>query len=470
MNPKRSALGLITLLTLSLLGLANHAYLGTYSRFIADDYCSAAEALKLGVFRAAWYWYITWTGRYSANLLDAIFGILGPGFTPAVTILVLITWLVALATAIFLVLPKRKAQPDLLISATLAAAILFITVTLTPDVQQSLYWSQGMRSVVPPLILGTCFMCIFRYVNSHNFSGRSLIGWWSLSLILSFVAGGFSETFTVFQFSILVLAIGISLIYRQYIVHKGSFYFLVSGFLGAALSLLAVIKAPGNQFRQVFYPTPPALPILLEIALKSYGMFFAGIFGSLAKVLGLVGALAIGVLVGTLFDSLPITTRTPFLIMVFGLGLVFSCFPPSAYGLSDAPPDRTLVIPTYGLVLTLVIFGFTLGSLITQQYQVFNLILAASLLLIAGVAALTVYQTISTRQIYINYAEGWGKFHAQMLAFQQKGVENAVITTQEMNSNNWVELDVLGDNPKFWLNKCVSDYYGVKVISTTPRP
>ena len=141
MKQNRLTLGLITLLVTSFLGLANHVYLGGFSRFMADDYCSAAEADKQGIFRAAWYWYITWTGRYSANLLDAIFGKLGPNLTPAVTFLVLITWLVVLTIAVFLVLPKKENKEHILISTTLATTILFLTLTLTPNVRQSLYWS-----------------------------------------------------------------------------------------------------------------------------------------------------------------------------------------------------------------------------------------------------------------------------------------------------------------------------------------
>src|SRR5512146_741159 len=133
--------------------LVMHGYLGTYSRFMADDYCSAAESVRLGILRAAWFWYRTWTGRYSANVLDALFGALGPGVTPFVTALVLLAWLLALFAAIVLFLAARGQRQQSLISFSLAASILLLTLTLTPDVPQALYWGQGMRSVVPPLLV-----------------------------------------------------------------------------------------------------------------------------------------------------------------------------------------------------------------------------------------------------------------------------------------------------------------------------
>jgi hypothetical protein len=87
----------LSLLSLAFLStLAVHAYLGTYSRFIADDYCSAGMAKRFGVLRAVWYWYLNWTGRYSASALDAVFGLLGPAVTPFVPAAVLFAWLVVL--------------------------------------------------------------------------------------------------------------------------------------------------------------------------------------------------------------------------------------------------------------------------------------------------------------------------------------------------------------------------------------
>ena len=126
---------LLSLAFLSTLGL--HAYLGTYSRFIADDYCSAGMAKRFGILRAVWYWYLNWTGRYSASALDAIFGLLGPAVTPFVPALVLLGWLAVLTWTTGLLL-SRKARLGLPQRLTLALAALFLTLILSPNVPQSL--------------------------------------------------------------------------------------------------------------------------------------------------------------------------------------------------------------------------------------------------------------------------------------------------------------------------------------------
>src|SRR5512142_861259 len=123
-SPTSWGAALIAIASTAVLGM--HAYLGTYSRFMADDYCSASESLRLGVLRAAWFWYRSWTGRYSANVLDATFGALGPGITPIVTALVLALWLAGLFASLLMITKSRGTDRPLLLSLALAAAILFL--------------------------------------------------------------------------------------------------------------------------------------------------------------------------------------------------------------------------------------------------------------------------------------------------------------------------------------------------------
>src|SRR6185369_12254824 len=142
------------LLALFCAPLLIHAYLGSYSRFIADDFCSSAVARSQGIFRGSLYWYINWNGRYSANLLDSLFGYIGPAATPFATGLVITAWLVMLAIAVGQI--KRQHIENWII----AAMVLFAVLHVIPQVGQSLYWGQGMRSVVPPLILGAVYVAL----------------------------------------------------------------------------------------------------------------------------------------------------------------------------------------------------------------------------------------------------------------------------------------------------------------------
>ena len=420
------------------------------------------------MLRAVWFWYRTWNGRYSAGTLDALFGYWGPSVTPVVTALVLIAWFAALTGAIYFLLSSLNLMPRLLWCSALAAAILFLTLVLAPDIAQSLYWGQGMHSVIPPLILLTFYVVIFCWYRSRRGSAVPTLVWMALSFALTYVAGGFSETYTALQLAALVLALAIFLINRRGSSQRGDLSFLCFGLLGAALSFVTVIAAPGNSYRQAFYPSPPPPPGLLRISLTSFSAFFSHLFDSAPKVLSLIGTLAIGIWLGTFGSVRGLRARGPFLVLVLGALLIFSCFPPAAYGQSDAPPDRTLIIPVYILTLTIGLLGFTLGSLLPARPETRWPVASVAMSLILIVGTTSVQQIMASGPAHVAYADAWGRFHSQMVEYKKAGVASVEVSTADMNANNWAGLNVIGDNPKFWLNMCVSDYYGVRVISNDP--
>ncbi len=448
--------------------LVMHAYLGSFSRFMADDYCSAAESLRLGILRAAWFWYITWTGRYSANVLDATFGALGPRVTPLVTTLVLVIWIAALFAAVLMLSRIRGTGSRFLTGFSVAASVLFLTLALAPNVPQSLYWGQGMRSVVPPLILITFDVALYLYCRARQWSPSETIFWTSASFLLAFGAGGFSETFAALQVVIFGLGIAGRLLFRNHTAAKNDWFFLLFGLAGAMLSVLVIVASPGNPARAAFFPPPPPLPILLGIAFSSYGLFLVAITDSPLKSVALVATLSVGVWLGLHFDLSLRGWRSAGAVLLAGLVLSFSSFPPAAYGESTVPPDRTLLIPTYIVVLTLMPLGACISGPLAQHWKSLVRVSNVAILILWIAAALSLSQMTAMQPTYAAYARAWAQFNAQMIDLREKGYATAVISTADQKANNWAKLNTLGDATRFWLNKCVGDYYGIKVISTTP--
>lgn len=465
-SPSRWQAALIGLGPLAVLLM--HAYLGTFSRFMADDYCSASESLRLGILRAAWFWYRTWTGRYSANVLDATFGALGPGVTPVVTALVLALWLAALFAAIGLIMQPRGTRRPVLLSIALAAAILFLTLALAPNVRQALYWGQGMRSVVPPLIVLTFDFAVFLYCRTRAWSPRAAALWMALSFLLAFGAGGFSETFAALQVVIFGLAVGWLLLFHRTAAAKNDWLFLASGFAGAVFSVIVIVLSPGNPARAAFYPPPPALPKLLGIAFSSYRAFISGLADSPLKVISIFAALSLGLWFGFHHQITPHGWRAAALTLFIGAILSFSCFPPAAYGESTVPPERTLLIPTYIVVLTAIALGAAVSQPLAGRWRAMVPLSNVAGLILWIAVALSLSQLISVQPTYAAYARAWGRFDAQMVHLRQQGYATAVISTADQKASNWAGLNTLGNSTRFWLNKCVGDYYGIKVVSTTP--
>src|SRR5215216_3156302 len=89
-----SSIKLLTfiLLVFPTLVLLLHSYLGSYTRLIADDFCSFHFSRRLGMLRYVWNQYLTWGGRYSAFAVDSLIhniGVIGLHYFP---ITLLVTW------------------------------------------------------------------------------------------------------------------------------------------------------------------------------------------------------------------------------------------------------------------------------------------------------------------------------------------------------------------------------------------
>ena len=103
MPPAQRAMSLLIAFCLGTLGvivatpLLAHAYLGQYTRPMADDFCMAAVSQAEGFLASLRFWYFGWSGRFSHLSLVGVTDLLGFGAVPALPALVLAAWSSALA-------------------------------------------------------------------------------------------------------------------------------------------------------------------------------------------------------------------------------------------------------------------------------------------------------------------------------------------------------------------------------------
>jgi hypothetical protein len=115
--------------------VAVYASLGRFTRYVADDY-TLKDGLRVRGFWASQVWeYFHWTGRFAyiaaidaGLLLDEFFVRLLPG-------LLLLLWVVAISAAVKGLTPAISVLGRL----TLALALVFTTIDLTPNPFLSLY-------------------------------------------------------------------------------------------------------------------------------------------------------------------------------------------------------------------------------------------------------------------------------------------------------------------------------------------
>ena len=450
-----------------ILGL--YAYLGAYSQLMADDFCSIYYAERFGFLRSIWYWYITWHGGYSASFLDAILGLFGRNGISFVVPVTILFWLSSLVWITGLVLNDSDISLRMLVGISLGSVLLFTTFILSPAMRQSLLWWGTLRAYIPPLIIFTLFIGVYFSFSRGRTNGIALFLLCLASFLIIFINGGFSETFTPVQVVILFLALIWSVIVNK-IRPKAdgrSRYFFLAAVLGAILSLILMVIAPGNSIRQSFFPPTPSALTIVFIAWKVYMSFWRGILFTAERIAALAGA-AIGVfLIGSLFISRsPRKFTDAIIVFLMGLFLVFLCFPPAAYGQSEPPAEHTLVIPTFILVSTILYASFIAGqssrtNLFRQKALLFLGLNMFALSLIGFSTIMIGQNLVSDIPRAVEYAKEWAVRDELIKDAAAAGQGEVVVPAL----HNWLYLMEPNDNPRFFVNVCMSYYYDIKVSS-----
>jgi len=459
----------LSLVIPSFVGLGIHSYLGSFNRFISDDFCSALFAERLGVFRSVWFWYLNWFGTYSASFMDTLLPLMGTrGITYSV-FTVLMIWLVIIVVAIFSLLPREIAISDRVFTAiALGSTLIFVTLLISPNVPQSLYWWGGMRAYIPPLIFAALFVTLYKQLTANDYPDNYVYWMFGLSLLVSLVGGGFSEIFIPVQLVFFVFIILLGLVTGKLSIKSREFIFLAIGLFGSILALMLVIMAPGNAKRQAFFPASPDVILILGIALNGFLSFLKDIVGTPDKAAGLSALAIAATWLGMQCppSRVPKGWIAPFILFT-GFIVAFGCFPSAAYGMSDVPPTRTLIIPAYFLVISLTLAGYCFGRWLAHalKYETssvikigFSVSVTAMMLFSAWVNGQVL---LSGRPKYSDYAVQWDQMNAQILNAKTAG--EALVIIPEMV--NWAGLDNPNDNPKFWVNYCMSEFYGINVLA-----
>ena len=457
-----------------------HVYLGSYSRFMADDFCSSAVARSRGVIGGTVYWYTTWTGRFSANFLDSLFGYLGPRATPYATALVLVTWFIALVMLLVqLDLSNTESEVRLLRGGVIAAMVLFAVFEVIPFIGQSLYWGQGMRSVVPPLILGTFYFALVLHQSrstSAPLSSKSII----TAALLTFIAVGFAETYFAVQTTAIVFGLAISPVLRRFSSRnsRNCFVLLVAGLVGSLAGGLIMFVAPGNKFRQGTFPPPPPVPELFSISFRGLREFFQLIFNAPGRGTIWLGIFLCGFVFGLgLFrrhEKSPLQLRYQIWALVWlpvvAFVLLLACWLPMAWGTSLTLAYRTMIIPAYVVVCAVVCWAYVAGCVCENIFHLsmrrtrgVAVGLSLMILLAFGVVAVVRGSKMwKRRSIFAGYARTWDEREALIQSAKAQGLSYAVV----YRLHNWAALDEIAVDPKItWLTKCVQDYYGIGVIT-----
>src|SRR5260221_3880594 len=357
--------GPLFIIPFTTLALTGFAYLGNYTRFMADDYCSAYYAQRLGLFRSIWYWYLTWSGRYTAFAFDWLtmvqtFGPYGAHLIPPLAIVI---WTIATVAAIYLSLKLITPNVWTLKLATVLGTCFTLTViVLSPDIAQSFFWLNGMRSYSLPLMVASIYVFLFQWIVPRLKSDKAVLWACILAFLLPFANGGLSETYALLQFALLAFLTGL-----HWLSHDrkldATFKVLAAATMGALVSVIAVALAPGNTVRKTTFPPSPSFMTLMEISIGAYFSFFQDVLLNPQKISALIGALLVSTWAGTSYKVQINFQRWVIPVQLFsGLALFFICIPPAVSAYVEPPPPRTLSLAVFALMVFWMNASFLTGN------------------------------------------------------------------------------------------------------------
>lgn len=460
----------LLLLTLAIppgIAVALHAYIGSFTRLIADDYCTLYFTNRLGVLKTAWYWYLNFAGVYARSLINKILLLVGPNNMSVIVPGVLILWVAVTAWVFYLLLQKEMPiKSRVWASLALSITFIYVVLLLSPQPTQSLYWWGGFSAYTAPLILGTLYLAIFLAMIKRQWNKNAFHLWNIASFLMAFGLGGISESFSPSLIVIIAFSIGWGLITKKLNGEHPAVWFFGAGLLGSTLALIIMVAAPGNAVRMSYFAPHPSIIDIVQISIGGYADFLMTLLKEPQKWTGMLGAFFGSMLLGINSSSEnPPKNWAPPSILTLGIFFAFLCFPPAVYGTSEPPPNRVLIISSFMLALGLMASGFVSGKWLSFRISENFIrttrwgIILATIMLICFSTRITSRNLYINRNVFIEFAEKWDQVDLQILQARANGEESITIPAMD----NWAGLERPNENERYWVNKCYSAYYDIQI-------
>jgi len=458
-------------------GLLIYAYLGTFSRYLADDYCLVNLLTTSGnVFQGTIKSYKVWSDRYSNLFLIQVIEWGGKWGSQLMSAIVLVLWvcgLIWLASEIGKSIGlkwKPGTQP------WIASLVIILSLFEAPNFYQVLYWRAGLVTYLAPLVFLVYIAAFILWQIRTDFQTLRLFGACLICFGLIFFTGGSSETTSALQIGILLIAFLIAC-WKLKQNHRGDVLILLSVSLASAVfSMLVMALAPGNNVR-LNTPTSNVIVLIKETISYTYQFIWLTLKTlPLPSTISVIIPLLLAYINNRSQDqenlfqvpSFKLWLTAVILLAFLFIAIAFS-FAPSAYAQSF-PVDRARFPAVFLMTLSLGAEGVVLGILASRIHLPFkSAYLESGVILLLGLLAFyplrAAYNTYSIAEPeYQHWTTAWDARQVQIFAEKSEGQVDIVI--QQLPGIGYVkELDT---RPNFWVNRCAAVFYGVHSLSAPP--
>lgn len=413
-EPRLLRAGAAILTVAMLLALAAFAWRGWYTRYLTDDFCTAAALHQYGFTGAMEFQREQWSGRFAYYPVKAIFESIGPQtarVTPGLMIVLTLYAAYWLASAV---------MPSRLLAIVAACAIAFALVDAAPDklgIYSSIMWETGALTYMLPVALCLVWLGFFA-------RGRVALA----SAIVLFIAGGLSETSLAAQGVMVLGAFAVALFRRD----RARVRIAAAGSIATIVALAIVISAPGNAVRA----SSPRLELLGTALLDALRLGY----NFIGSHLFLEGASLLIVI------AIATYARIPRVVAVIALIAAIAAIVPSTWVLHHAPPPRAWYIVTAAVIAAM------LGLFAGTRFKA-----AGALLLVLSV--IPVLSAIETWRAIPEARTSAAFVDEIMRTLETQRGRDAVIHSRW----SYAPLYFFND-PTHWSNACTCRYYGLQSL------
>jgi hypothetical protein len=451
--------------------LTIYAYLGIFSRHLADDYC-VVDFIDKNFFSALWTNYTNVSDRFSNFMLIVFSETLGARSVAVLPALMIILWVIGIAWLLYEASRFNGQAWDASTILALTSLLVFFALLQAPNRFQILYWRSAAATHFAPLVfmpyLASAILCSI----TRSAKARPALWVYPLILFAAFIVGGFSEPAAMVMISLLALAIVSAWVWMKRPTRETALWLLFFSFTGAVLALVVMAISPANSFR-LGNAAPPTIPVLISRSFR-YGFdFILNSFNTLPLPMFFTAFMPFLIFYNIHASPLPALTplhRKQSLILLAAIPvlsylLIVASFLPSVYGQSF-PVERARFTGQVSLVAGLMIEAALSGSLIAQFrariVETLNLKLVSAILLAAAALYPLRAGWISLADIpeYRERARAWDIREAQIYTSRAQGETNLIVF-QFDGLEGVKELDV---NANHWINRCAAKYYRVDSI------
>lgn len=444
----------IFILTIIIFVISTSSYLGMY----ADDYCTSNTLQKIGYWQSQSYWYLNWSGRYSFNLFihfSEIFKIISIKSLPV------ILYISSFFSFFILIKQFFNGKKRHLLSALTSLLFTSLIIVNSPDIFQSFFWQTGSLTYFIPLIfLNFALHYIFKYQNTTTLKKIIYI---IIIFLLSVLTGGFSESNVILQTGILYFILIISIISKNKKFLKPT----ATALFGSLISIILLVTSPGTRARQSYFTDHLSYYSIIKKSIIYVLRYLHDIiFINHLYLFSLILILVIGISLATIINkSLKLDKKIYQTILIlnplFVLSCIFITYASSLYAMASPPPNRTLSVLVYILILGSFIFGVTIGNYykMSKYKKILSYILSITLIF---VISLSIIKCINIHYEIKQHFTEWDNRNQQII--NDKNNQKKDILVKPISQQTTL-LDDMNSDSKNWANQCASNFYNVDSIT-----